>query len=452
MESYLKNIISKSNVNYLEIRIVDTKRTIVNYQGRELENIGTSTSYGGSIRANTGGGWGFISFNELDKLEFYLEQVIKSARLVDSHKIDIKESKPVNMKKKLGYEIDPAEKSLEEKQKLISGYNNIMLSSPKIQSTGAFYLDTKQNYIYANSEGSFIQLEKTFTGISLSAIARDGNNIRTYHNSFAGYEGYEKVLEREKDAEGVAKKAVELLSAEPVTAGKYTVILDPKLTGVFIHEAFGHLSEADAAYENPKLLEIMKIGNRFGNDDLCVVDDGSMEKASGYIVCDDEGVLSKKTYLIKDGIFNSRLHSRQTAGALNEELTGNARADSYSSQPIVRMTNTYLEPRRDKFPEMAQSIDNGIYAISYNGGMTALEMFTFSAALAYKIEKGKITKMLKDVVLSGNVFETLKNIDMIGDDLSIISDLGNCGKQGQGVPVSLGGPHIKIKNVVVGGK
>jgi TldD protein len=257
-----------------------------------------------------------------------------------------------------------------------------------------------------------------------------------------------------EDVESVARRAVECLDAKPVKGGQYTVILDPGLAGVFVHEAFGHLSESDFIYEDERMREIMVLGREFGAPILNIVDSAALPGERGSYKYDDEGVPSTKTYLIKDGILVGRLHSRETAGKLNEAPTGNARAMDYRHRPIVRMTNTYIENGTSRFEDMISDIDEGIYAIDAYGGQTTMEMFTFSSREAFMIRKGKIAERVRDVVLTGNVFDTLKNIEAIGNDLKISGGgTGGCGKGGQWpLPVSDGSPHIRIRNVVVGGR
>ena len=231
------------------------------------------------------------------------------------------------------------------------------------------------------------------------------------------------------------------------------MILDPRLCGVFIHEAFGHLSEADFLYENPRMAEIMRIGRRFGPDMLNITDDGALEGEAGFIAYDSEGVPGARTPLIKNGVLAGRLHSRETAAKMGEEPTGNARAISYRHPPIVRMTNTFMEPGETPLDEMLQETPDGIYAVGFLGGQTNKEMFTFSAEEAYRIRGGKIAEKIRDVVLTGNVFKTLQDIDRIGDDRSMYGGLGGCGKKGQSpLRVGDGGPHCRIQNVVIGGR
>jgi TldD protein len=165
-------------------------------------------------------------------------------------------------------------------------------------------------------------------------------------------------------------------------------------------------------------------------------------------------ISTRKNYLIQDGILVGRLHSRETAAKMGETVTGNARAVHYEHPPIVRMTNTYIDQGTVAFEDMLKDVDLGVYAIRAIGGNTAMEMFTFSAAYGYMIHNGKIAELVRDVVLTGNVFETLLNIDQIGNQIGWEPNgPGGCGKGNQQpLRVGLGGPHIRIQNCVIGGQ
>jgi len=196
----------------------------------------------------------------------------------------------------------------------------------------------------------------------------------------------------------------------------------------------------------------MVLGRRFAGKHLNIVDGAAVPGYRGSFKYDDEGTPATKTYLIRQGVLTSRLHSRETAAKMGEQPTGNARAINYTHPPIVRMTNTFIEPGSTSFAEMISGIKEGIYAKDWYGGTTSLEMFTFSAGEAYMIRDGKIAEMVRPVVLTGNVFATLDNIDAIGNDLDM-NQGGGCGKAGQSpLPVSNGSPHIRIRNCLVGGK
>ncbi|MFH1562296.1 MAG: TldD/PmbA family protein [Nitrospirota bacterium] len=458
MRDFIKNAIHNApKADYLEIRVEEIQTTKIDFGGKELENIGNTTKIGGNVRALVNGGWGFVSFNTIDELDSYVELAIKEAKLTGKTKFQLTPIKPVIDYKIIGSGKDPKNISLEEKHDLCQNYNLIILNfSPLIQTSMVTYRDYYKKVYFVNSEGTDILQDKIFTGISFVALAKDGMNVQQAHTSFGNYRGYSTVEKLEAKAEETAKLAVDLLKAKSVEGGKYTVVLDPQLCGVFIHEAFGHLAEADHVYENEKMEELMRLGKRFGVDGLCIVDDATLPDEAGSYFYDEEGVPATKNYLVENGIFSHRLHSRETAAKMEaclvgESPTGNARAINYNFEPIVRMSNTYLEPRNLAFEEMLSGIKDGIYAKGYIGGNTDCEMFTFSAQQAYLIKDGRVGELLRDVVLTGNVFETLLNIEAIGNDLVLFGGLGGCGKGGQSpLPVADGGPHIRIKEVLIG--
>jgi TldD protein len=241
------------------------------------------------------------------------------------------------------------------------------------------------------------------------------------------------------------------LHLNPVQGGVYTVVIDPILTGLFVHEAFGHLSEADMTYENPDLLEVMTLGRRFGPADLQIFDGAALAGHRGSYAYDDEGTPATVTQLIQNGELVGRLHSRETAGKLGEAPTGNARCLDYRYPPLVRMTNTWIERGSTPVADLCNGIKQGVYARNWLGGMTNGEMFTFSAGEAWMIRNGELAEPVRDVTLSGNVFTTLADIEAIGDDF-FWDESGGCGKGGQnGLAVGCGGPSLRIANVIVGG-
>jgi TldD protein len=196
----------------------------------------------------------------------------------------------------------------------------------------------------------------------------------------------------------------------------------------------------------------MVLGKKFGGKNLNIVDSAAVPGLRGSYKYDDEGTPATRTYLIKEGELVGRLHSRETAAKMGEKPTGNARAINYRFPPIVRMTNTYIEPASASFEDIIADIKEGVYARNWFGGTTAMEMFTFSAGEAYMIRHGKVAEALRPVVLTGNIFTTLNNIDAIANDLEM-NQGGGCGKGAQvPLPVSNGSPHIRILKCLVGGR
>ena len=250
-------------------------------------------------------------------------------------------------------------------------------------------------------------------------MARKDSDVQQYGISIGSLGDYGVVLGLEKEMMDISIKANDLLSAPQLEGGEYTVICDPILGGVFAHEAFGHLSESDFIYENQQMKEIMVLGRKFGGNHLNIVDGASVPGLRGSYDYDDEGVPAQKSQLIHEGKLVGRLHSRETASKMGENTTGNARAIDYRHPPIVRMTNTYIEPGDATVEELISEVKDGVYAKNWYGGMTSMEMFTFSAGEAYRIRNGKVEELLRPVVLSGNVFTTLENLDAVAN-LSLI--------------------------------
>jgi len=455
MQDQLTEALNAHDVDYADIRIEDKTTSQVMFRGAELDQIGSSRNIGGNVRALYKGGWGYATFNDLNDLDKRVKEACEAARLVGKEDLHLASVDPIVAEIKAPMEKDFRQVPLAEKKGLVEGYNNLVMERhPKIQTSISGYADTFKTVWYANSEGTYLLEEKPDVWVFVQAVARDGEIVQRAFKSCGGPAGYQTVMGFEEKSVEAADKAVELLSAPPVQGGTYTVVTDPIMTGVFTHEAFGHLSEADFVHENPQMQEVMVLGKRFGVDDLNILDDGSFPGGLGTHKYDDEGVPTKKNYLIKDGILVGRLHSRETAAKLGEAPTGNARSVHFQHPPIVRMTNTYLDRGNSNLEEMIKDIDLGVYAVDMIGGETALEMFTFSAAYGFMIRNGQVAELVRDVVLTGNVFETLMNIDKIGDDLKWAPNgPGGCGKGDQHpLRVGIGGPHIRIQNCVVGGQ
>lgn len=456
MRDRIEEALKHSRADYTEIRIEEKESTEISYRGRDLENASATIDRGGIVRCLVKNkGWGVVTFNNLDDLRTKVEQAYQCAQIASAPEpIELAEAEPVQKTVTVKVERDFRDVSMAEKKALAERHNEVMRAySDKIIDTIARYTDSFNHVVIANSEGTYIDVERPSVGIASIAIARDGDNVQQAHESNAGPFGFEYVLGKEELARKAARYAVDLLTAKPVKGGQYPVIVDQKLAGVFIHEAFGHLSEADFVYENPKAKEMMVMGRRFGKDILNVYDDGSIEELRGTTLYDDEGTPGRRNDLIKEGILVGRLHSRETAAKMGETPSGNSRAINYRFAPIVRMTNTAIQNGETSFEDMIKDIELGIYACDAYGGQTQLENFSFSSGYAYMIRNGEIAEMVKDVILAGNLFTTLEHVDAIGNDFQWLNTGGGCGKAGQfPLPVGMGAPHIRIQNVVIGGE
>jgi len=453
MEALLKKALAHARADYAEIRAERQTTTSVTYVGRELEELSSFASVGGCVRALVGGGWGFVAFNDLDDLPRYVRLACEQAALVGRAASALAPVPPAADAVAAHVASDPRDVPLAHKEALCRSYNERILRHERIQTSSVRYRDSWKQTTFVSSDGAAICEEEVFCGASIAAIAREGMNVQRAHKGVGDLRGFSIVEGLDDDCDRIAERAVRLLAAEPVRGGRYTVIADPLLAGVFAHEAFGHLSEADFVYENPQLRAIMELGRRFGPDHLSIVDDPTLEGEAGHYRYDSEGTPGHRTYLLKGGILTSRLHSRETAAKMGEAPTGNARAIDYQHQPIVRMSNTFIEPGPWSLDALLADTPEGLYVRGALGGQTEMEMFTFSAEEAFVIRGGRLAERVREVVLTGNVFETLASIDAVGDDLAFYGGLGGCGKGAQSpLRVATGSPHIRIRNCLVGGR
>ncbi len=247
-----------------------------------------------------------------------------------------------------------------------------------------------------------------------------------------------------------AQDALKLLTAKPAPAGTYTVIMDPKLTGTFIHEAFGHASEADAVVAKASILE-GRIGELVAAPSVTIVDDGSLRSSFGYYPYDDEGTPCQCTTIVDKGVLAGYLTDLESASRLNMNPTGNGRTQSSQFLPQVRMSATLLRPGDYGEEELIRETKRGILAIDWLYGYTdpVKGDFQFKTKGGYLIENGEKKELIRDVALSGLTLESLKNITGIAKKMQYSP--GTCGKGGQGVRVGDGAPHTRIENVKVGG-
>jgi len=454
----LTTALARSRADYTEIRVERTWSTAVTFRGRRLESATASEDQGGFVRAlYAGGGWGVASFTSLDRLEAMVARAGELSRAVPvDPPIRLADVPPHQADALLDLDGDVRGVPIAEKKRLLEAYNGVMLGvSDRIVDTLAVYRDEVSEYWYVNSQGTRLHELRPEVTLSGTAVARRDGTIEKGLESIGLRRGWKSVQDKAAGFREVAERAVQLLDAPMVQGGTYPVILDPELAGVFIHEAFGHLSEADFVYENPQAREMMTLGRRFGKPVLNVGDNGAASGLRGTLPFDDEGTPTQDTTLIKDGILVGRLHSRETAAAMGERPTGNARAISFRHPPIVRMTNTYIAGATGgaSFEDLIGDVKLGVYACGAFGGQTMLENFSFTAAYGRMIRDGRVAELVKDVVLAGNLFQTLDRIDHIAADFRWNQMGGGCGKAGQyPLPVTEGAPHVRIEEALVGGE
>jgi TldD protein len=345
---------------------------------------------------------------------------------------------------------NPLSVSIEEKMELIRKYLSIPLSHEQIINAIVGYSDVIRDKWFCSTEGSEV-CERLVTSLLRGEIkSRRGNLIQNVRVSAGGSDGFGNIRDQEGNFEQRTRIAIDLLEAEPVKGGKYNCILNPMMTGVFTHEAFGHFSEADLVESLPSMRQKMQIGSQLGSEIVNIIDDATQSGQIGYYKYDDEGVRVRKVNLMTNGILTGRLHSRRTAAEFGEAVSGHNIAEDYRYAPIIRMGNIYIAAGEDDLEGLLSRLGDGIYLLEPKGGQTAGENFTFGAQYGYEVKNGKTGKMLRDINVSGNLYETLKNISGIGNKVEL-SKAGGCGKGQTNIRSCLGGPHTLIKNLMIGG-
>ncbi|MFN8254267.1 MAG: TldD/PmbA family protein [Bacteroidales bacterium] len=324
----------------------------------------------------------------------------------------------------------------------------------RIIKTNISFNNSTRYILFANSEGRITYDYQPMSQIAVSCIAgQDGKKEQNGFN-LAGRQGIEFFTDENLDrlAKEAVHRTVSLFEATKPNAGEMEVVLSAGSSGILLHEAIGHGMEADF---NRKGISIFadKIGKKVAENFVTIVDDGTNPNVRGSINVDDEGNDSEKTYLVENGIMKSYLHDKLSAQYYKVKPTGNGRRESFRYMPLPRMRNTYMLPGPHKRDEIIASVKKGIIAESFTNGQVMIGGgdFTFYVKSGFLIENGKIQRPVKDVNIIGNGPEVLKNIVMVADDFQMTEGGWTCGKEGQGVPVSMGLPTVKVSKITVGG-
>lgn len=458
MKARLLQAIKKADVDYCEVHFEDSRELLIMFQGKSLDSVQNTGLYGGNVRALHKGGWGFASFNSLEDLENNIIVACEQARAAGDVIMGESKLAPVPTIEEdfcPQWILHPEAVSLKEKIRILDGYQKLVLAYDNIPAAMVRYQERCTTLWFANSEGTVLRQEKLDIAGGIVANGRKGDVSVSQAVGFGSSLGIDKLLGLDDQIKEMCERTQKLLDVPSIKAGVYTVICDPAHTGLFVHEAFGHLSEADDLHKNEGFLKAMYLGRELGRPILNIYDTGDIFTSRGGLMYDDEGVQCKPADLVREGKLVGRLHSRSSAAKLEVEgaaPTGSARALNYAFPPIVRMRNTSIGPGESTFDDMLKGIELGVYAIGSTGGQTNGEMFNFGASYGIMIRNGKLAEMVRDVKLMGNVFTTMANIDMIGNDPAARNGPGGCGKGPQGpLPTSGECPHIRIQNVIVGG-
>jgi TldD protein len=347
------------------------------------------------------------------------------------------------------------EAALENKLPLVKrAYQAAEQHDPKIIKVKASLVDIIQHVTIINSEGLMISDKRPMVKLICMAIAEKAGIREAGFSGGGGRVGLEYFnlsLTPERIGKEAAQVAEKLLVAQPPPAGEMTVVLSPGHSGVFIHEAVGHLLEADFIRKKTSVFW-NKLGKKVADEQVSIFDDPTIDRFRGSYNIDDEGTVPQKTILIKDGKLEGLLQDRLSAKLMGMTLTGHGRRQDYSCLPIPRMSNTYIEKGEYAPEEIIRSVNKGFYAHQFQGGQVEDSgKFTFTVSSGHLIEEGRLTAPVKQATLIGTNIDILNQIEMVGSDLQFGLQTGTCGKAGQEAPVTDGCPTIKISRMTVGG-
>jgi TldD protein len=450
----LKAMLSRVEADYADLRYEGKRDTVIAFNGRELIQVGANTTDGYVLRVLSRGGFSAATFTREADLERAMRTAQENARLLSEHlprPVVLASSPVIQDSFSPPLEEDPRAVSMAEKLAITRAYNEIPYRQAGIATTQIQYAEMVREKFFLSSEGTQIREDLITTRLGGTITSQEGTLTQTVRVGGGGSDGFATIRNREEEFERQTKIALDLLKARPVAGGMYPVILNPDLAGVFAHEAFGHFSEADLIEDMPSMREKMALGARLGNEGVSITDDPTRTKQLGFYRYDDEGVAVRPTPLLKNGVLKGRLHSRRTAAAFGEPLSGHCVAEDYRYPPIIRMGTLFIEPGETPFEALVGQLKNGLYLLNALGGQTSGENFTFGAEYGFTIKDGKLGEMVRDINMSGNLYHTLEQITGIGNDLRF-SRVGGCGKGQMNLRSCHGGPHVLIQQVVIGGR
>jgi TldD protein len=327
--------------------------------------------------------------------------------------------------------------------------------NPRVRQVSASLGGTWQVVEIVRPDGQIYRDVRPLVRVNVSVVAGDGTRQESGSHGYGGREGFERFVAASNwrgAVDQAVRQALINLEAVPAPAGEMDVVLGPGWPGVMLHEAVGHGLEGDFNRKKTSAFAGL-MGQQVAAKGVTVVDDGTMAARRGSLSIDDEGTPTNRTVLIEDGILVGYMQDRQNARLMGMRPTGNGRRESYAHVPMPRMTNTYMLSGARDPAEILGSVKNGIYAVNFGGGQVDITSgkYVFHCTEAYRLENGKVGAPIKGAMLIGNGPTDLHRISMIGNDLALDTGIGTCGKNGQGVPVGVGQPTLRMDRITVGG-
>jgi len=457
----IRKVLNGSN-GWTEIRYHKKASNVLGILKGEVSEMSSKKYEGAAVRSLVEGVWGFASTSDLS--EAGLQKAVKQAQdmakelaVVKKQKIKIASTDRLARGDYIVDGFDELEnRTWDEKFELVrNSEEKLRHASKLLESAAATYAEVFEEKIILTSDGADAHMKLVRPEFRLVAVAADGSKRTRGYESIGVTGGWNCLFRNRKLDELLAstsQQAVDLLKAPPSHGGRAKVILSPAMVGLLCHEAIGHTVEADFVLSGSVAAD--HLGKTVASSLVTLCDSGASEYvdgAGGTILVDDEGILTQRTEIIKDGKLVSFLHNRESAAHFGVAPTGNARAWEFSDEPLIRMRNTYIKPGNDKLEDMIAGIEDGYFVDGPEGGQAdATGEFMFGASRVRRIKNGKLGEFVQNVTVSGQAFEVLKTVDAVSRDFKWDLGAGHCGK-GQPAKVDAGGPYIRCE-LLLGGR
>jgi TldD protein len=413
------------------------------------------TTQGFGLRAVAGELSGYAHSGEIS--EHALLRAADAVRAVGNGYSGTYAAPPARTNTRLYADLNPLDSpSFEEKVKLLAEIDAYARArDPRVRQVSVSLAASWQVVEILRADGHRVRDVRPLVRFGVSVVAGQGDRQETGSVGSGGREGLARFIAEDTwqtSVDEALRQALVNLDSVPAPAGTYDVVLGPGWPGILLHEAIGHGLEGDFNRKKTSAFAGL-MGQRVAAPGVTVVDDGTLPGRRGSLNVDDEGTATNATTLIEDGILVGYMQDRQNARLMGAKPTGNGRRQSYAHTPMPRMTNTYMLSGGYDPDEILASVKDGIYAVNFGGGQVDITSgkFVFECTEAYRIENGRIGAPVKGAMLIGNGPEALTRVRMVGNDMALDPGIGTCGKQGQGVPVGVGQPTLRIDGVTIGG-
>jgi TldD protein len=442
--------------DFSEVFVEDRYTNSMTYQSNRLEKSISGRDFGVGIRIFKGLQSVYAYTNDASR-EGLLKAANTAAKAIQSDQTERKITLPAEKRiAETSHPVTFAPTEVDKARKLnvLRNANDLVMNyDPAISQAIIRLLDEEQNVLIANSEGTFIEDQRTRSRLANMAIASNGTDMQTGFYGPGALQGFEFIEQMNLDhyAKEAARMAVTMLHADPAPSGKFPVVIDNEFGGVIFHEACGHGLEAAAVAKNNSVFA-NKEGEKVASELVTYIDDGTLKNEWGSINIDDEGEEARKNVLIENGILKGYLIDKLNGRRMNAASTGSSRRESYKFAPTSRMTNTFIAPGDSTPEEIIANTEYGIYAKYMGGGSVdpVTADYNFAALEAYLVKDGKIDKPLRGATLIGNGAETIQKVDMVGNNLG--HGAGMCGASSGSVPVNVGQPTLRVSEITVGGR